>query len=241
MRIVGVAGTKNTGKTTLVTSIVAELGERGFHVGTVKHAHGGLDVGGRDTWQHKKAGAELVVGAGNETLFNVSGSMELEEILNIMKYIKNLDFVVLEGFKHSPYAKIATSDYAASADDSSTVIKTVDVRKLDEGDIKSLVDLIEERSFGIIQRLDCRKCGFESCQEFRNTKISGAAGADVQCVTDSADVLLMVDGSFIPMNPFVKNLVKKVTLGMVESLRTEEFGAADFKKIELMIKNEDNR
>ena len=241
MRIVGVAGTKNTGKTTLVTSIVAELGERGFQVGTVKHTHGGLDVEGRDTWQHKKAGAELVVGAGNETLFNVSESMELEEILNIMKYIKNLDFVVLEGFKHSPYAKIATSDYAASADDSSTVIKTVDVRKLDEGDIKSLVDLIEERSFGIIQRLDCRKCGFESCQEFRTAKISGAAGADVQCVTDSADVLLKVDGSFIPMNPFVKNLVKKVTLGMVESLRTEEFGAEDFKKIELMIKNEDNR
>lgn len=241
MRIVGVAGTKNTGKTTLVTSIVAELVERGFHVGTVKHTHGGLDVEGRDTWQHKKAGAELVVGAGNETFFNVSGSMELEEILNIMKYIKNLDFVVLEGFKHSPYAKIATSDYAASADDSSTVIKTVDVRKLDEEDIKSLVDLIEERSFGIIQRLDCRKCGFESCQDFRTAKISGSAGADVQCVTDSADVLLKVDGSFIPMNPFVKNLVKKVTLGMVESLRTEEFGAEDFKKIELMIKNEDNR
>ncbi|SCG84711.1 molybdopterin-guanine dinucleotide biosynthesis protein B [Methanobacterium congolense] len=241
MRIVGVAGTKNTGKTTLVTSIVAELGERGFHVGTVKHAHGGLDVEGRDTWQHKKAGAELVVGAGNETLFNVSGSMELEEILNIMKYIKNLDFVVLEGFKHSPYAKIATSDYAANEHDSRTMIKTVDVRKLDEQDIKSLVDLIEERSFGIIQKLDCRKCGFESCQEFRNAKISGSACADVQCVTDSSDVILKVDGSFIPMNPFVKNLVKKVTLGMVESLRTEEFGAEDFKKIELMIKNEDNR
>ncbi|KAF5083347.1 molybdopterin-guanine dinucleotide biosynthesis protein B [Methanobacterium aggregans] len=241
MRIVGVAGTKNTGKTTLVTRIITELRERGFHVGTVKHAHGGLDVEGRDTWQHKKAGAELVVGTGNETLFNLNEGLELEEILNIMKYIKNLDFVVLEGFKHSPYVKIATSDFLTPEDDSSTILKTVDVMRLDDHDVVSLVDLIEERSFGIIQRLDCKKCGFESCQEFRTAKISGAAGANVQCVTDSSDVLLKVDDSFIPMNPFVKNLVKKVTLGMVESLRTEEFGAEDFKKIELMIKNEDDR
>lgn len=241
MKIIGVAGTKNTGKTTLVTHIIAELKKRGFHVGSVKHAHGELDVEGRDTWQHKNAGAELVVGTGNETFFNFSHSMELEEILAIMKYIKNLDFVVLEGFKHSPYAKIATSDYETSESDSSTIIKTVDVRSLTEDDIKSTVDLMEERSFGIVQRLNCKKCGFESCQEFRTAKISGAAGADTQCVTDSEDVLLKVDGSFIPMNPFVKNLVRKVTLGMVESLRTEEFGAEDFKKIELMIKNEDHR
>ena len=39
MKIIAVVGTKNTGKTTLVTKIVRELVERGFDVGTVKHSH----------------------------------------------------------------------------------------------------------------------------------------------------------------------------------------------------------
>ena len=37
MKIITVVGTKNTGKTTLVTMIVKELSKRGYKVGTIKH------------------------------------------------------------------------------------------------------------------------------------------------------------------------------------------------------------
>ena len=39
--VVGVAGWKNSGKTTLVTRLVAELSGRGYRIATVKHAHHG--------------------------------------------------------------------------------------------------------------------------------------------------------------------------------------------------------
>jgi molybdopterin-guanine dinucleotide biosynthesis protein MobB len=37
--VIGIAGWKNSGKTTLVTKLIAELTRRGFRVASVKHAH----------------------------------------------------------------------------------------------------------------------------------------------------------------------------------------------------------
>lgn len=235
MRIIGIVGTKNTGKTILVTKIVKKLVERGFDVGSVKHTTEGFDIKGRDTWKHKEAGAQIVVGAGEETFLNIGKEMELDQIFNLIKYINELDFVVVEGFKHSRYAKISTSSYKDEF-----TIENVDVRELKEDNIELLVDTIEERSFGIYQSLDCKKCGFESCDAFQMAKISGVAGKNIKCETEADDVVLKVDGFAIPMNPFVKSFVKNVVHGMVDSLRKDEYGAHENKRIELLIKDEDN-
>jgi molybdopterin-guanine dinucleotide biosynthesis protein B len=235
MRIIGIVGTKNTGKTILVTNIVKKLVERGFEVGSVKHTTEGFDIEGRDTWKHKKAGAQIVVGAGEETFLNIAEEMELDRIFNLMKYVKELDFVVFEGFKHSKYAKVSTSNYK---DD--FTIKNVDVRDLNDDDIELIVDMIEERSYGIYQSLDCKKCGFESCNAFQMAKVGGVAGKDIKCETEADDVVLKVEGFAIPMNPFVKSFVKNVVHGMIDSLRKDEYGAHDTKRIELLIKDEDN-
>ena len=57
-----VAGFKNTGKTTLVTRLVAELTRRGLRISTVKHAHHSFDIDheGRDSYRHREAGAREV-------------------------------------------------------------------------------------------------------------------------------------------------------------------------------------
>jgi molybdopterin-guanine dinucleotide biosynthesis adapter protein len=235
MRIVGIVGTKNTGKTILVTKIVEKLVERGFDVGTIKHTTEGFDIEGRDTWKHKEAGAKIVVGSGDETFINIDESMDLEHIFNLMKYSKELDFIVFEGFKQARYAKISTSDYK---DD--FTMKNVDVRNLKPSDIELLADMIEDRSYDIYQSLDCKKCGFESCKAFQSAKISGKAGRNINCESASDNVVLKVDDVIIPMNPFVKSFVKNVVHGMVDSLRKDEFGAHKTNKIELMIKDEDN-
>ena len=54
MKILAVVGTKNTGKTTLVTMLVQELVKRGHQVGTIKHTHHDFDLEGKDTWKHRK-------------------------------------------------------------------------------------------------------------------------------------------------------------------------------------------
>jgi len=235
MKIVAVVGTKNTGKTTLVTRIVRELVERGFTVGTVKHSHHKFDMSDRDTGKHKNAGAEIVAGTGEETFFTIKGGMELDRVLGMMNFIKNLDFVILEGFKNSKYAKISTSDFK---DD--FTIKKVNVLEIDDLKLKKLVDLLCERSYGMTKYLNCKKCGFESCNDFMKEKIKGNTNETI-CKSESDEVLLKIDDQMIPLNPFVRSFVKETIQGMVKSLKTDEFGVKDFEKIEILIRDDHDR
>ena len=63
MKIFGVTGWKNSGKTGLVERLVAEFIHRGLSVSTVKHAHHTFDVdhAGRDSYRHRVAGAKEVL------------------------------------------------------------------------------------------------------------------------------------------------------------------------------------
>lgn len=59
MNVVGIAGWKNSGKTTLVEALVAIFSARGLAVSTVKHAHHEFDIDrpGKDSHRHRQAGA----------------------------------------------------------------------------------------------------------------------------------------------------------------------------------------
>ena len=63
MKIYGVTGWKNTGKTTLMERLVAEITGRGLTVSTVKHAHHATEIDhpGRDSYRHRAAGARQVL------------------------------------------------------------------------------------------------------------------------------------------------------------------------------------
>ena len=58
-KVIGVAGFKNAGKTTLVEKLVREFTLRGYRIATVKHAHHSFDIDheGRDSFRHRQAGA----------------------------------------------------------------------------------------------------------------------------------------------------------------------------------------
>jgi molybdopterin-guanine dinucleotide biosynthesis protein B len=62
MQRIHVVGRKNHGKTRLVTALVQHLSGLGLRVGTIKHTHHRheLDTEGKDSWQHRQAGAALV-------------------------------------------------------------------------------------------------------------------------------------------------------------------------------------
>ena len=63
MRIFGVTGWKNAGKTGLMERLVTEITQRGFTVSTLKHAHHSFDVDhpGKDSHRHRVAGASQVL------------------------------------------------------------------------------------------------------------------------------------------------------------------------------------
>ena len=61
--VFGIAGWKNSGKTTLAARLVAELTERGYAVTAIKHAHESFDIDqpGRDSYRLREAGARRVI------------------------------------------------------------------------------------------------------------------------------------------------------------------------------------
>jgi molybdopterin-guanine dinucleotide biosynthesis protein B len=62
MKRIHIVGRKNHGKTTLIVDLVSHLKEQGYQVGTIKHTHHYhcLDTPGKDSFQHRDAGADVV-------------------------------------------------------------------------------------------------------------------------------------------------------------------------------------
>lgn len=110
MRVIGLAGWSGAGKTTLLTRLIPHLIAQGLRVSTLKHAHHGfdMDVPGKDSWQHREAGAaEVLVVSGKRwaLMHELRGADEpkLPELLGKMSLA---DLVIVEGFKREPYPKI---------------------------------------------------------------------------------------------------------------------------------------
>lgn len=110
MKVYGVVGWKNSGKTTLVERLVAEIVSRGFSVSTLKHAHHGFDLDppGKDSRRHREAGArEVVVSSGRRwaMMHELRGAPEARPDDLIAK-LSPVDLVIVEGWKAEGHPKI---------------------------------------------------------------------------------------------------------------------------------------
>ncbi|MCW5724025.1 MAG: molybdopterin-guanine dinucleotide biosynthesis protein B [Maricaulaceae bacterium] len=110
MRVFGIIGRKNAGKTTLVEKLVAELISRGHAVSTIKHAHHPVDLDrpGKDTFRHREAGAREVVLATEQRIAYLSehrGALE-PPLRDIIGRMLPADLVIVEGFKSSDHPKL---------------------------------------------------------------------------------------------------------------------------------------
>jgi molybdopterin-guanine dinucleotide biosynthesis adapter protein len=98
-KLVAVVGGKHSGKTTVIEHLLAEFKLRGYRVGTIKEMVRipTLDTPATETDRYSNAGAEIVVAVPrDETVVFVKKRLGLTEIL---PFVKDLDFVVLEGFE----------------------------------------------------------------------------------------------------------------------------------------------
>jgi molybdopterin-guanine dinucleotide biosynthesis protein B len=110
MRVFGVTGWKNSGKTTLVEALVGELTGRGWQVATVKHAHHDFDIDkeGTDSFRHRKAGArEVAIVSGRRwALMHELGGEEEPTLEEVLSRLSPADLVLVEGYKRGSHRKI---------------------------------------------------------------------------------------------------------------------------------------
>lgn len=107
--IICIVGKKKSGKTTFIEKLLPELKALGISVGTVKHdAHSfEMDIEGKDSWRHRKAGSETVVVSSPERVALIK-SVDREPYLHelVEDFFEDRHLVIAEGYFRSDHHKI---------------------------------------------------------------------------------------------------------------------------------------
>lgn len=110
MRVMGLAGWSGAGKTTLLRRLIPLLSKRGLAVSTLKHAHHSFDIDqpGKDSWEHRQAGAkEVLVASSARWALMHELRADAEPILSeLLAHMSSVDLVLVEGFKRERHPKI---------------------------------------------------------------------------------------------------------------------------------------
>lgn len=110
MKIYGIIGWKNAGKTSLMERLVAEIRGRGLTVSTIKHAHHAFDLDqpGKDSHRHRDAGAREVLLASYKrwALLHELGDAPEPPLNEMLAKLAPVDLVLVEGYKRDAHDKI---------------------------------------------------------------------------------------------------------------------------------------
>ena len=156
--VASIVGKSNSGKTTLIEKLIRELKKRGYRVATIKHNRHGFDIDheGKDSWRHKKAGAQMTVIASPIQVAVIEDTDRDYGISDLIdNYIHDVDIVLIEGFKNNPYPKIEVfrhasehellytphNNYIAIASDKPFEIG---IPSFDINDVRGITNLIED-------------------------------------------------------------------------------------------------
>ena len=110
MKIFGVTGWKNSGKTGLMERLITEFTARGLSVSSIKHAHHSFDIDhpGRDSYRHRDAGAWQVLLASRNrwALMHELRDEDEPSLGDLLKQLSPVDLVLIEGYKRDRHPKI---------------------------------------------------------------------------------------------------------------------------------------
>ncbi len=158
MKIFGLVGWSGSGKTTLVAKLVPELIGRGYSVSTMKHTHHNFDIDrkGKDSYEHRVAGATEVVltGAKRWALLHENRDVPEPSIDDLLARMEDVDLVLIEGFKSHGHLKmeihrpevgkplLCSDDPTIVAVASDVSLADVDLPVIDLEDVKAIADFI---------------------------------------------------------------------------------------------------
>ena len=198
--IISIIGKSESGKTTLLESLIIELKQRGYKVAVMKHASNGfeLDTVGKDSWRFSQAGSSVVTVSSADKLAiikPVEHDLSPQELARFIVW--DYDLILTEGFKQSNNLKIEVhrkeqgGELLCPPKQLLAVVTDepldVDVPQFSKEEAQKLADLIEDR-------------------------------LRVWHKEDTVD--LLVNEAHIPLNPFVRRLMAKTLLGMVSALKS---------------------
>lgn len=108
--LLAITGYSGTGKTTLLEKLIPVLKQKGVNVGLIKHSHHNVDVdkAGKDSHRLRLAGANPTMVACDQRWALMVETEQLADFSELVAHFadKQVDLVLVEGFKHEPLPKI---------------------------------------------------------------------------------------------------------------------------------------
>jgi molybdopterin-guanine dinucleotide biosynthesis protein B len=223
--ILNIYGESNSGKTEKVVGTIKRLKEANIRVASIKHTTGEftMDTPGKDSYRHQEAGSSLtVLATALETDFVVKDVLDLKTILEIMHYIKEVDVIVVEGFKQLEFDS-----------DKPIIMKRM---KPEEVDLDKILEEVQhsleiDKKLQELPGLNCGKCE-NDCPEFARQIVE--EGRDIKdCPVEGDDrISVLVNGEPLYLNKFASRITRKTILGMLTSFKYVE----EIKDIKIEIK-----
>jgi len=216
MRVIGVIGYKNSGKTTLIEEILKHSDKK---IAVIKHTKEDveLDRVGTDTYRLSNAGAKITVLATDKKTVFFTDRMDLENILSVLSDY-NIDFVIIEGFKEGlkrlniPKIVMLKDKEGNELIDDHTAMIIEDYNY----NIEDVLKVIYEKAVVPTMNLNCGHCGY-NCKTFVKAVVKDEAKWD-DCVL-AKGIKIIVDGKIIPAVPFVSKIVGNTIKAMIETLK----------------------
>ena len=153
-----VAECSGVGKTTLVEGIIKELKIRGYSIGTIKHDVHGFDIDkkGKDTYRHRKAGADTVIISSKNKMAMIKEVKEEMDLDSLISMLNDKDFIIVEGYKKRNLKKIEVFRRGISKNiitpkerliciAADTDIETYEDYLIDINDYKNIVNVILDK------------------------------------------------------------------------------------------------
>ena len=108
--LLGVVGWSGSGKTTLLKRVLPLLVGRGLRVTTLKHAHHefDVDVPGKDSWEHRQAGASEVIVCSARRWVQMHELRDEPEpkLAQLLQRVSPCDLILVEGYKLERHPKL---------------------------------------------------------------------------------------------------------------------------------------
>ena len=110
MKICGVVGWKNSGKTFLAQKLISYFNEKELIVSSIKHAHHDFDIDkpNTDSYLHRQAGSQQIIISSSKRWAKITELKKSKEktLYELIAELNTSDIVIVEGFKKELHKKI---------------------------------------------------------------------------------------------------------------------------------------
>jgi len=197
MDIFAIIGDSNSGKTRLIRQLVPELKRRGYSVAVIKRCARGFkfDLEGKDSWEFLEAGADGVALISPDRLAVLQRKADkVNSFIVAAEYFRDVDIIFVEGGRKERGLKKIE------------VLRKEATEKV-KSPLEELIAVVSDEKVALNKPV------------YHHDQIGEIADfLESSLKYRESHVVLNIDGTSIPVNPFVQKIFKNVVLGMVTSL-----------------------